>query len=151
MDNVIVRLADVTDLNQVARLFDLYRQFYDQQPDLNLAKNFIEDRLINNETTIFVAADINGDLVGFCQMYPTFCSVVAAPIYVLYDLFVLPTVRRGGVGRKLLIAAEKYAIDAGATRMDLTTAKTNAVAQALYESLGWDRDDVFYSYCKNIG
>ncbi len=151
MDNVIVRLADVTDLNQVARLFDLYRQFYDQQPDLNLAKNFIEDRLINNETTIFVAADINGDLVGFCQMYPTFCSVVAAPIYVLYDLFVLPTVRRGGVGRKLLIAAEKYAIDAGATRMDLTTAKTNAGAQALYESLGWDRDDVFYSYCKNIG
>jgi ribosomal protein S18 acetylase RimI-like enzyme len=30
--------------------------------------------------------------------------------------------------------------------MDLTTAKTNTTAQALYRSLGWVKDDVFDAY-----
>jgi ribosomal protein S18 acetylase RimI-like enzyme len=34
----------------------------------------------------------------------------------------------------------------GMARMDLTTAKNNVKAQSLYSSLGWVRDDVFYTY-----
>jgi ribosomal protein S18 acetylase RimI-like enzyme len=34
--------------------------------------------------------------------------------------------------------------------MDLTTAKTNLQAQALYESLGWLRDEVFLTYSREI-
>jgi ribosomal protein S18 acetylase RimI-like enzyme len=30
--------------------------------------------------------------------------------------------------------------------MTLSTARTNFQAQALYESLGWERDDEFYVY-----
>ena len=30
--------------------------------------------------------------------------------------------------------------------MELQTARTNEVAQALYESLGWQRDDTFLTY-----
>jgi ribosomal protein S18 acetylase RimI-like enzyme len=54
------------------------------------------------------------------------------------------------VARKLLQAAEKLAVDNGKARMDLTTAKTNKVAQAAYESLGWTRDEIFYAYSKAI-
>jgi len=35
-------------------------------------------------------------------------------------------------------------------RMDLTTAKTNHAAQALYESLGWVRDEVFFAYNRRV-
>lgn len=34
----------------------------------------------------------------------------------------------------------------GFARMDLTTARTNLPAQALYESLGWRQDQVFLAY-----
>jgi hypothetical protein len=34
--------------------------------------------------------------------------------------------------------------------MELTTAKTNKIAQAAYESLGWIRDDVFCAYGKRV-
>ena len=88
--------------------------------------------------------------MGFCQLYPTFCSVEAAPIYALYDLFVLPTARKLGVGKALLLAAEAKAIAEGKVRMDLTTAKTNLSAQSLYESLGWQRDNIFYAYNRNL-
>ena len=33
---------------------------------------------------------------------------------------------------------------------DLTTAKTNLPAQALYESMGWIRDEVFYTYNRDL-
>ncbi|MNG40364.1 hypothetical protein D3C84_1289180 [compost metagenome] len=46
------------------------------------------------------------------------------------------------------MAAEEYARQQGAVRMDLRTAKTNQSAQALYESAGWIRDEMFLSYSK---
>ena len=49
-----------------------------------------------------------------------------------------------------MLAAHGYAANNGMTRLDLTTAKDNLKAQALYESLGWARDEVFYAYSKAI-
>ena len=141
-----VRKYQSGDLNEVARLFNAYRIFYEQKSDIELATRFILDRTKNSESVIFVAEAGDGTLVGLCQLYPTFCSVEARPIYVLYDLFVSPDARRAGVAKQLLQAAIGQARADGKARVDLTTAKQNVAAQALYESLGWKRDDIFYTY-----
>ncbi|WP_374255730.1 N-acetyltransferase family protein [Aquabacterium sp.] len=143
---LITRPAEHADIPSIAKLFDLYRQFYEQAPDFDLALQFITDRLHRNESVILVAESRSGELVGFCQLYPSFCSVLVQPIYVLYDLFVLPSARQNGVGRALLQAAAARAKADGKARMDLTTARTNKAAQSLYESLGWVQDDVFLAY-----
>ena len=148
---ITVREINKTDLPLVAELFDLYRQFYEQEPDHDRAYQFIADRFNNRESVILVAEDGKDGLLGFCQLYPTFCSVEAASIYSLYDLYVLPSARQRGVGKALLLAAEAKAIDEGKMRMDLTTAKTNLPAQSLYESLGWKRDEIFYAYNRHPG
>lgn len=145
------RIATLADLTVVAPLFDAYRQFYDQAPDLALATHFIRDRMQNKESVILLAISDAGATVGFCQLYPTFCSVEAKPIYALYDLFVAPSARRSGTGKALLQAAEALAARDGKARMDLTTAKTNQPAQAAYEALGWVRDEVFYAYSRRVG
>jgi len=150
VSTVQTRIATLDDLDVIAPLFDAYRQFYEQAPDLALATRFIHDRLKNQESVILLASVDSGQVIGFCQLYPTFCSVEARPIYSLYDLFVSPTARRSGAGRVLLMAAEQLARANGKVRMDLTTAKTNLPAQAAYESLGWVRDEVFYAYSKHI-
>lgn len=148
--SIVVREAKKSDLNEVAELFDLYRQFYEQKSDPVLVLEFIAQRFNSAESVILVAEDDQLGLLGFCQLYPSFCSVEAGPIYVLYDLFVLPAARKHGLGRLLLQAAEAKAMVDGKVRMDLTTAKTNVVAQALYESLGWVRDEVFFAYSRRI-
>lgn len=61
---------------------------------------------------------------------------MAAKIGVLYDLFVDSAARKTGAGRALMLAAHEYAAKNGMTRLDLSTAKNNLKAQALYESLG---------------
>jgi ribosomal protein S18 acetylase RimI-like enzyme len=145
-----VRAAQQTDLAAVAELFDAYRQFYQQAQDLALATRFIQDRWAQQESLILVADSPTSGLLGFCQLYPSFCSVQAQPIYVLYDLFVAASARKAGIGRSLLLAAEAKARADGKTRMDLTTARDNFAAQSLYESLGWVRDEVFLSYSRQI-
>ena len=149
MTAIQVRPATLADLPVVAALFDSYRQFYEQPPALEAATRFIQARMENSESTILVAEDTTATTsspLGFCQLYPSFCSVEMAPIFVLYDLFVTPAARGAGAGKALLLAAHDHAAAHGAKRLDLTTAKTNHTAQSLYESLGWVRDEVFYAY-----
>lgn len=147
---ITTRPAQPSDLPAVPKLFDLYRQFYKQAADAPRAAEFIQQRFERQESVILVAEDAHGALVGFCQLYPSFCSVEAQPIFVLHDLFVLPQARGQGVGRQLLLAAEERASADGMARMDLTTARTNTSAQRLYESLGWIRDAVFLAYNRRV-
>ena len=150
-DKVTTRLAESRDLEAVAALFDAYRQFYEKPADLALARRYLNERFERRESVILVAENAQGDIVGFTQLYPAFCSVLADRTYILYDLFVTPRARGTGAGRALMEAAEAYARKAGAARLQLETAKTNKIGQSLYESCGWERDELFYVYSKSIG
>lgn len=150
MTTISIRLATAQDLVPLTELFDAYRQLYKQAPDISLAKTFINDRLNHQDSVILVAVNNAQKLIGFCQIYPSFCSVIAAKIGVLYDLFVDSSARKTGAGRTLMLTAHEYAANNGYARLDLSTAKTNTSAQALYKSLGWVRDEVFYTYSKAI-
>ena len=66
--------------------------------------------------------------------------------YLLNDLFVAESARRQGVAAALLKAAAELARTWGAASLSLSTALDNAPAQALYESLGWQRDRQFCEY-----
>lgn len=148
MTSIRTRIATLDELDLIAPLFDLYRQFYEQKPDLPLARSFIQDRMRAKESVILLASNGANQVIGFCQLYPIFCSIEAKPIYSLSDLFVTQEARRTGAGRALLLAAQSHSAEQGRVKMELTTARTNQVAQAAYESLGWLRDEVFYAYSR---
>ena len=141
-----IRAAASYDLPALGRLFDEYRQFYKLPTELERATEYIRARLAAGDSVVLVAADESEQLLGFTQLYPTWCSLLAGPVYVLYDLYVPPRARRRGVARSLLEAGAERARRDGKLRMTLSTAKTNINAQALYESLGWERDNEFYVY-----
>ena len=92
----------------------------------------------------------DGEAVGFCQIYFSFCSVFAGPICILNDLFVPPGLRGAGVGAALLTEAEAFAASTGAIRITLQTAITNDRAQQLYEARGWTRSTTLYGYAKRL-
>ncbi|MGO8949037.1 MAG: GNAT family N-acetyltransferase [Ktedonobacterales bacterium] len=145
-----VTLAGPGDISRLAPLFDAYRQFYEQPADLLGAERFLAERLIRGESVVFLAEASHGlapaTLAGFTQLYRSFSSVSMEPLYILNDLYVVPGSRRLGAARALLEHARDFASSTGATSMVLQTAVTNKAAQALYESLGWRRDDLYYTY-----
>ena len=97
-----------------------------------------------------LALDNKGSALGFTQLYSSYCSVAAKPIWILYDLYVDSTARKNGVAKALMNRALLLARETGACRIDLETASDNIAAQALYESLGYERDQDFYKYSLEI-
>jgi GNAT superfamily N-acetyltransferase len=140
-----VRLAHMDDLDEVTRLFDRYRIFYGQISDLDTARQFIQMRFQQGDSTILIALDeLRG--VGFTQLYPSFSSVSMKRVWILNDLFVEETARCQGVGTQLMQVAESFARQTGAVRIALSTQMANQKAQSLYESRGYVKDEVFYHY-----
>jgi hypothetical protein len=78
-----VREARRHDLPALARLFDEYRKFYELPGDLDTATLYLEARLTAHDSVLLVATDEREQLLGFTQLYPTWCSLLAAPVYVL--------------------------------------------------------------------
>jgi len=138
--------ASTQHATEVGRLFDLYRQFYQCDADLDLATAYITARLKQGESTIFIAMD-GETAVGFVQLYPTFCSVQAVKRFILYDLFVDSGRRNAGTGALLMNRAAEYAKQEGAARVDLQTAFSNKIGQHLYEKLGYKKvGETFHTY-----
>ena len=145
MNTVHVRQAVLADLDTVTPLFDAYRQFQGQAPDLPACRAFLRERFDHGESLIFLATH-GVRPVGFAQLYPSFSSTALARVYILNDLFVCEDGRRLGVASALLSAVERYAEALGACRVSLNVAQANLPAQQLYESRGWQRDREFFMY-----
>ena len=138
-DNTTISRAGPADLDALATLFDAYRTFYGQTPDLPLARQWLRERLRFGESMVLVAKR-GGIAVGFTQLYPMFSSVRTARTWILNDLFVDAGARRKGVARALLDAAAAFAREDGAMGISLETSQDNAAARALYRAAGWNED-----------
>ena len=115
-----------------------------KSPTLKGPVCFLAERVGRGESVIFAVAE-GGRRLGFTQLYPSFSSVSMRPIWVLNDLFVAADARRRGFGT-LLLGRPATTPCAGAARLALSTAVTNADAQALYERDGWRRDTGYFHY-----
>jgi GNAT superfamily N-acetyltransferase len=144
--NIEIKQAYIENTELIAELFDLYRVFYKQPSNKDLAKQFITDRLVKKDSIIFFAEDDNGEYLGFTQLYPSFSSVSVKRLWILNDLYVKESVRRLGVAKMLMQAAKDHAKSTNAKGLSLKTAIDNYGAQALYESMDYQQDKAFYTY-----
>lgn len=143
--------ATLADLDDLAMLFDAYRVFYRKPSDPATAREFLRERIARDDSVIFLARDdADRAALGFTQLYPSFSSVSARRLWILNDLYVAESARRRGVARALMESARKYAMQTGALRLVLATAKDNAQAQALYESLGYAREEGMFEYALEL-
>src|SRR3954468_599568 len=141
-----IQRIDTNTLYLVATLFDKYRVFYHQPSDITSARQFLQQRLSNNESVIFAAVDDqNGEVIpaGFTQLYPLYSSVHIQKNWILNDLYVESNYRKQGIGRQLIDAAMQFAKEQGATYIQLETMPDNITAQRLYESIGFKQYNPF--------
>lgn len=144
----MIRKASLKDLDQLTPLFDKYLIFYKKKSNLEKHKSFLKERIENNEAIIFMAFDDeNKDkAIGFALIYPTFSSVLLSKILILNDLYVDSTIRKNGVGEKLILETVALAKELDSNLIRLRTAKNNVIAQGLYHKMGFVRDEFLHSY-----
>lgn len=144
----VIKRATMDDIDSIALLFDKYRLFYKQQSNLEQATFFIENRLRNNESVIFLAKERDNPSIelGFTQLYPSFSSVSMQKLWILNDLYVDEKARKCGVAKQLLKQAAHFARQSEAKSIILETVMDNIPAQRLYESIGYEKDKDVYHY-----
>ncbi|WP_198550342.1 GNAT family N-acetyltransferase [Macrococcoides caseolyticum] len=144
-----IRQANIDDLETVSILFNKYRIFYEKESDLKGTKNFIKNRIENEESIIFIA-EYGEVIAGFVQIYPTFSSVSMKKAYILNDLFVDEKFRRNNLGESLINEVFKYAVSKDAKYVTLETSIGNINAQKLYEKMNMKIDNSVFHYIKKL-
>ncbi len=132
-----IRDAEITDLEQLAQLFDAYRVFYRKPTAIIEAREFLSARLQDNDSKIYVCEDENNQLVGFVQLYPLFSSTRMKKLWLLNDLFVSSTGRGKGISKKLIERSKKLVRESLACGMFLETERTNVIGNNLYPETGF--------------
>ena len=144
-DELQIKIAQPDDFEKIGEVFNLYRQFYEKESNIEACRNYIYERLINNEAQIFYIEN-EKECMGITQLYTTFDSLELSKKIILYDLYVRSEYRNKGIGRMLMNAAKSFAEKKGVTSIELSTSINNKNAQSLYESLDYQRDTEFYDY-----
>lgn len=142
VSNITIKQIDQTEAHLVVGLFNQYRIFYQQFSDIGMAQAFINERLQNKESIIFVAIDKSSEQpVGFTQLYPKYSSVRLIKNWILNDLYVDGNYRKQGIGERLIKTAMDFAKSQGAKFVQLETAVDNYTAQSLYEAIGFQKQE----------
>jgi GNAT superfamily N-acetyltransferase len=138
--------AGIEQLDTVADLFNQYRVWYHQKPDLEGARSFLEERISNGESKMFLALH-DGVPAGFVHLYPIFTSVGMRRAWLLNDLFVNEAHRGAGIATMLLEKAKELGRDNRSKWLLLQTDQTNIQAQQLYHKNGWEIvPDMFFQF-----
>ena len=145
----IIKKAQLEDLDEAAALFNPYRVFYRQEPDLAKAKSFLRERFLNNESDIFLAI-ADGKAVGFVQLYKLFHYTKLQKQWLLSDLFVHPDYRGKGLSVALIDRSKQWCAETDACGLLLETEKTNDIGNKLYPRCGFERDEMhnYYNWWK---
>ena len=143
--NHLIKKASLEDLTEVSELFNLYRIFYRQDSDIERSTAFIRERLLNNESDIFLAI-VNEKAVGFAQLYKLFHYTKLQKQWLLSDLFVHPDYRGLGLSIALIDRSKKWNEETGGCGLMLETEKTNNIGNRLYPKCGFIYDGAHNYY-----
>lgn len=136
-----IREVEKTDLASLSELFDGYRVFYQKESDIDSARNFLDERLKNKDSKIFVCETTENKLVGFVQLFPLFSSTRMEKMWLLNDLFVNSKYRGKGISVRLIERAKKLVTDTSACAMFLETEKSNLIGNQLYPKTGFELNE----------
>jgi GNAT superfamily N-acetyltransferase len=148
-----IRVATTSDVRQLGRLYFLFHQYHAEglperlkdlgaweQFDTTQLSNDLENIIENRRARIFVAED-GGSIVGFVEIYLHEDEIDPATISHVFghlqSLMVIPDRRNQGIGKRLVHAAEEWAVEQGASEVRLDSWEFPGDPVSFYEGLGY--------------
>jgi GNAT superfamily N-acetyltransferase len=133
-----LRAAQPRDLQDLVRLiaaladYEKLTHLLDATPE-KLAPHLFGDKPV---AEAMVAELADGSVVGFALYFTNFSTFLCRPGLYLEDLFVLPQHRQLGIGRAMLQALARLAVERGCGRFEWSVLDWNEPAIRFYEKMG---------------
>ena len=145
--NLITRSATVEDIPAIFGLLRGLAEYEQLVSDFVVTENDLTQSLFGPEPIANVLLAYDGDkavgLAVFCQRYSTF---LGRQYLYLEDIFVVPSHRGSGIGRKLMEQAALLAQKLGSTMIEWSVLNWNEPAIKFYEHLGAKPVDGWKTY-----
>jgi GNAT superfamily N-acetyltransferase len=93
--------------------------------------------LQKHPTTVIFLAYLGSNPIGIANCFIGFSTFAARPLINVSDLAVLPGHREKGIGRLLLDAVERKALEIGCCKLTIEVQENNHRARHVYESVGF--------------
>lgn len=100
---------------------------------------------LRNEVAHYLVMEAEGRLCGYGGMWLLFEEAHVT------NVAILPEYRQKGRGRRLMLAMMRLAVKHGAEKMTLEVRESNAVAQHLYATLGFEQNGYRPRYYSDSG
>ena len=156
MDNVLIRLAQASDLDQLARMCEALwpkSSAEEHAQELRLILGGKAALVLTMPLTIFVAEGSDGILVGFLEVdlrsHADGCNP-SQPVGYIEGWYVAEDQRHRGVGRTLLANAEDWARSYRCVEMASDAIIDNELSQRAHEALGYEVVDRCVHYRKRL-
>lgn len=132
-----IRFAMPADIPDILRLIQELAT-YEREPDaVETTEEDLRRWVFGDEPVASVLlAEVDHRVVGMALWYRTYSTWTGVPGIHLEDLFVEPEHRGSGLGRALLAALARIAVDRGYARVEWVVLDWNEPSIAFYESLG---------------
>jgi GNAT superfamily N-acetyltransferase len=133
-----LRAAEPRDLPDLVRLiaaladYEKLTHLFDATPE-KLALHLFGDKPV---VEAMVAELADGSVVAFALYFTNFSTFLCRPGLHLEDLFVLPQHRQLGIGRAMLKALARLAVERGCGRFEWSVLDWNEPAIRFYEKMG---------------
>ena len=108
--------------------------------------------LADSDNQAVFVADAGSRLVGFVEasLHPHAIGCEHAPVGYVEGWYVAPELRRTGIGRRLLAAAEAWALARGCREMASDAHPHNGVSQAAHRAAGYAAVDMLVHFRKPL-
>ncbi|MBP2294239.1 GNAT family N-acetyltransferase [Azospirillum rugosum] len=146
MPTVTIRPAVEADCATILRFVKELAAF-EREPDAVKAteEDFRRDGWGERPVFDALIAELDGAPVGFALCFRNYSTWEGRAGIFVEDLYVTPDARRFGVGRKLLTAVAKRAVEQGCRRVDLNVLDWNP-ARDFYDRIGFKQMEEWLPY-----
>lgn len=132
-----IRSAAVADVPDILRLIKALAEYEKLSHEVVATEVALAQALFGPRPAAEVLlAEEDGRSVGFALFFQNFSTFLGKPGIYLEDLFVEPAFRGRGIGRDLLRAIARLAVERGCGRFEWAVLDWNAPAIGFYKSLG---------------
>ena len=140
----IKELTESQQVDELLPLFEAYRAFYRKTPNRQ-SRSFLIERIQSEDAAVFLAC-VDGQPVGFVQLFKTFSSTRLRPLWILNDLYTKEEFRNQSIGAYLIEKSKELAKETDACGLMLETEKSNDPGNHLYPAAGFKLMDKVNHY-----